>query len=42
MKRFLALALTLCLLGTAAAQERVARVGYLSWQDYGRRSTRPR
>jgi putative tryptophan/tyrosine transport system substrate-binding protein len=35
MKRVLALTLSLCLLGTAAAQERVARVGYLSWQDTG-------
>ena len=33
MKRLLTLALSLCLLGTAAAQERVARVGYLSWQS---------
>jgi putative ABC transport system substrate-binding protein len=35
MKSFLALALSLSLLGAAAAQERVARVGYLSWQDGG-------
>jgi len=35
MKKFLALALSLSLLGTAAAQERVARVGYLTWQDSG-------
>ena len=35
MKYFLALALSMCLLGAAAAQERVARVGYLSWQDTG-------
>lgn len=35
MKIFQTLALALLLLGTAAAQERVARVGYLSWQDSG-------
>jgi len=35
MKSLLTLALSLCLLGTAAAQERVARVGYLSWQGSG-------
>ena len=35
MKSFLALVLSLCLLGTAAGQVRVARVGYLSWQDSG-------
>jgi len=33
MKSFLTLALSLCLLGTASAQDRVARVGYLNWQD---------
>ena len=35
MKSFLTLALSLSLLGAAVAQERVARVGYLSWQDTG-------
>jgi len=35
MKSLLTLALSLCLLGTAAAQDRVARVGYLSWRDSG-------
>ena len=35
MKIFLAFAFWLFLSGTAAAQERVARVGYLSWQDSG-------
>ncbi len=35
MKILQTLALSLLLLGTAAAQERVARVGYLSWQDSG-------
>jgi putative ABC transport system substrate-binding protein len=35
MKRIASLLLALILWGTAAAQERVARVGYLSWQDTG-------
>jgi len=35
MKSFATFVFSLVLLGTAAAQERVARVGYLSWQDSG-------
>lgn len=35
MSRFLTFAFSLFLLGTAVAQERAARVGYLSWQDSG-------
>jgi putative tryptophan/tyrosine transport system substrate-binding protein len=35
MKTLLSFALSLSLLGGVAAQERVARVGYLSWQDSG-------
>jgi len=35
MKRLLTFALSFLLLGTATAQERVARVGFLSWQDTG-------
>jgi putative tryptophan/tyrosine transport system substrate-binding protein len=35
MKALSGLALCLALLGGAAAQERVARVGFLSWQDAG-------
>jgi len=35
MNKLLTFVLSICLWGTAAAQERVARVGYLSWQDSG-------
>ncbi len=35
MKNLLTFALLLLVCGTAAAQDRVARVGYLSWQDSG-------
>lgn len=35
MNKVIVLALALLLLGTATAQERVAKVGYLSWQDAG-------
>ena len=35
MNKLLALVFSLVLLGPAAAQERVARVGFLSWQDSG-------
>ena len=35
MNKLLAWVLSLVLLGPAAAQERVARVGFLSWQDTG-------
>ena len=35
MKVFTTLALLLALCGSAAAQERLARVGYMSWQDTG-------
>ncbi len=35
MKTLLALALVSSLSATTAAQERIARVGYLSWQDSG-------
>jgi len=35
VKILVTLAISLILSGTAAAQERVARVGYLSWQDSG-------
>lgn len=35
MKIFITFTFSLLLVGTAAAQERVGRVGYLSWQDSG-------
>ncbi len=35
MKVFTSIALLLALCGSAAAQERMARVGYMSWQDTG-------
>ena len=35
MKRLLCLALLAVMAATGVAQERVARIGYLSWQDSG-------